>query len=178
MAERERLENIDWRGWRWEVFKFDLFTNPSQLFYTPNGGLYPEYHRYARFERYWKFLESVYMAKKPQKRFTEIEFVNYRLEGKEKAAFKVWYQKNSEQLVTLIINTIASGYKNSCSFSRETETWTSALTCQEEGNPNHNQCLTSRAGDYWEAQALNIYKHLELSEGGIWAFEKSDMNWG
>lgn len=110
--------------------------------------------------------------------FRDIEFINYKLSTEEKKAFRLWYKNEPEKIFDMVINTIASGYKSSCSWQSDSECFVHALTCQEENNPNYGKCLTSRSSDYWEAQALTMYKHLELSEGGIWVFEDARDNWG
>lgn len=115
---------------------------------------------------------------KSKKFVSDIEFVNYKMDAAEKKAFKVWYVNSPEKYFTDLINLIATGYKSSVSYSDDLECFTHALTCQDETSPNYNKCLTSRSDDYWEAMAISMFKHLELSEGGIWVFESAKNNWG
>jgi hypothetical protein len=112
-------------------------------------------------------------------RFTSnIEFVNYKMDAAEKKAFKSWYKNEPSIYHTELINLVAAGYKSSVSYSDELECFTHSLTCQDETSPNYNKCLTSRSDDYWEAMAISMFKHLQLSEGGIWVFESAKNNWG
>lgn len=116
--------------------------------------------------------------KKSAQSWGNMEFINYRLNAEEKKAFKIWYGNNTEMVFTHVVNTVASGYKLSMSPQDDGATFIAALTCVEEGNPNYQKCITSRSNDFWEAQALTIYKHLELSNAGIWDFDTPSNDWG
>lgn len=162
----------------WDWYILWQSANPRCLWSGANRNVQPEDVPYRHLETFLRDLENQMSKKRRQTSIGQVEFINYRLTTAEKADFKKWFSSNQETLFDVVIKTIVSGYKISTSFSTEMDCFVSSITCQDESSPNYNRCMTSRSNDYWEAQALTIYKHLVLSDNGVWEFDTEQQNWG
>jgi hypothetical protein len=107
-----------------------------------------------------------------------VEFVNIRLNNKQKETFKSWFADNERELPNLLAVFLAAGYKMSLKYDADHECYIASATCFDDSMENHNKCLTSRSQDWLEAMALNLYKTDVLSEDGIWESSSTGSDWG
>jgi hypothetical protein len=110
----------------------------------------------------------------------KFDFVEIRLTEEDKADFKAKYQKDAQIFFSETDTLLKSGYKFSVSYDTGNNAVIASLTCKEALDPNFNYVMTARAGEYWEALALVMYKHMFMCDDGDWAAETraNDSQWG
>jgi len=96
------------------------------------------------------------------------ELVQNKLTPEELTDFGVWVDKNAKKIETLIPETILEGYKLGVSWDAYNNCWIATLTGKGDKCINDYRVLTARADDYYEVQAMLIYKHIEVYHRGKW----------
>jgi len=117
---------------------------------------------------------------KNQQDWQKFDFVEIRLDEKEKAAFKKMYADKAQELLGVVPELLSSGYKLSLTWDENNKTYIASITCKAPLDPNFNYIMTSRAGDPWEAVALGIYKHQFMCDDGDWGGDtkQNSQTWG
>lgn len=127
--------------------------------------------------------ETIIMARSPSKaknnrNFTEIQFINYKLNKQEKARFETWAHKVGNTIFDRIDPLLESGHKVTFSSTPGEGVVRCSVTCTDEASANKDMCLTSRAKNWAEALAVTVFKIEELSNDGVWADLGEDEDWG
>lgn len=112
--------------------------------------------------------------------WNKFDFVEIRLDDKQKAEFKSKYSKDGQSLLALLDETVKNGYKLSIGYDTNNNCVIASLTCREPNDTNFNYVMTSRAADCWEATALAMYKHHFVVDDNDWGGDtrESRDTWG
>ncbi len=110
----------------------------------------------------------------------KFDFVEIRLDDKEKADFKKRYAADGQAILAPLDGLLHEGYKLSISYDDNNKCLIASLTCKYSLSPNFNYVMTSRASDMWEAMALAAYKHFSCCDNGDWGAETriNSNTWG
>ena len=105
-------------------------------------------------------------------------FVNYVLTEDDKAGYNAW-GLDDHDLWLLLTADIQAGYKFSCSYNKQNDTFSATYMCNDALSPNAGYCLSAFAPDWYNAVKSLIYKHNEVL-GGLWNLEKAkeQARWG
>lgn len=107
-------------------------------------------------------------------------FINISLTDVEKDEFDLWYEENAKEVNTHLDDIIGEGMKYGCAYDRENECYIVTFTgCLMLGG-NMRACVTSRAGNWAEANALSVWKHLIHAGGdyGDYLTTGKKRSWG
>lgn len=104
----------------------------------------------------------------------EYSFVRCELQAEDKKAAKVWMQENATEFGALLHDVMASGYKFSCSFSKDYDTFTASLTGKADESVNEYKTLTARHKDWVDAAMTVLYKHCVMFRSGVWEADDDD----
>lgn len=110
--------------------------------------------------------------------WSNIEFVNITLLVDERKAFDDWLVANDKRISAIIGDIMADDYRLSCSWDGSNECFIATLTGKKDQKYNANRSLSSRSDNWWEAIALTVYKHVELSHERKWSGASGKNNWG
>ena len=151
--------------------------------YEQRGKLYYDYPTMAAIERWIANAEGwLLMAGKAQKRnttnFAQTTFVQFKLSKEQKAEFQAWFEDKKRDISSEVARFMSEGNKTSLTWDAENGCWIVSSTCKDEGSPNLNHCLTSRAAEWYEGLAMNAFKALVLLEGTTWSDYANDDNLG
>jgi len=108
-------------------------------------------------------------------------FVNIKLSELQKTEFKLWYQENPGEAVSILRDFLNEGGKLSVTFDREHDSFVVTYTGALMGNSGDRFAASSRAGVLDEALAIMAWKHGHLAEGdyGNWRpFGNTMERWG
>lgn len=124
-------------------------------------------------------LEQINMARTKSKKnaqnfSSEYSFVRCELRAEDKKSAKIWIEENTADFGSLLHDAVASGYKFSCSFSSEHDTFTACLTGKPEDSINPYKTLTARHKDWLVAALTLLYKANVMFRGGVWEAEDGD----
>lgn len=98
----------------------------------------------------------------------EYSFVRCELRSEDKKSAKIWIEENTSDMGALAHDIIASGYKLSCSFSSEYDTFTASLTGKAEESVNEFKTLTARHKEWIVAVMTVFYKHSVMFKSQVW----------
>lgn len=110
--------------------------------------------------------------------FSKIEFINRNLKEEEAKAFETWAKSENERLPDILGQIMVDDYKVSCNWDDRNQCYIATFTGKDTQRINDNKALSSRSDDWFEALAMNAYKHLVLFKGGKWEGETTKNNWG
>lgn len=96
------------------------------------------------------------------------ELVQNKLTPEELDQFSVWVEKNSKKLDTILPEVCLEGYKLGISWDAYNNCWIATFTGKGEKCVNDYRVLTARSDDYYEVQAMLIFKHIEVYHRGRW----------
>lgn len=91
-------------------------------------------------------------------------FAEVRLTLEQDADFETW-DLTFDDVLTLIGDNVASGYKLSTAWNEQNETFIASLTGGKNSGGNNGYTLSSFASTWSEAIALLAYKHNVVTEG-------------
>lgn len=114
----------------------------------------------------------------PNRGWPETQFVTIRLNGKHKDGFREWMQRNSEEVALDVASFMSDGHKSSITWDDTNACWIASSTCKDEASKNYNHCLSSRSSEWYEALAMNVYKHNIMCNKGAWVDQQEDNDWG
>lgn len=104
-------------------------------------------------------------------------FANYRLSGSEKEAFTSWYAKSQDVIMDFLEEIVEGGYAVKISYSPDSDTYLTSLSCYNDVSPNFKYTMTSRHKTPLKSLGVAIYKHRILD--GEWPVEGSESaTWG
>lgn len=137
----------------------------------------------ADINRKLDILGSITMARKTQSarntlNHDPIQFINYRLNKGEQAAFSQWLIEAEANLDMELVQFISEGYKLSLSYDKDDDLYIAAATCKDSGNVNYGLCMTSRHKNWYHALLLGVFKTRELCEDGVWQRDNEGADWG
>lgn len=134
------------------------------------------------FSKYSKRMESIYMSRKANRKqsnnFSDYWFVPCRLGGQEKKDFDTWSKKHGNDFEVLWATIMQQGFKQSCSYDNNNGCFIASATLNDDTHPDYGAVITSRAGNPFEAVALNIYKILVVLADAPLPREAVGDNWG
>lgn len=105
-------------------------------------------------------------------------FVNYKLAGDEKEAFRDYMEKGVEQHSKDIVRLMGAGMKFSFSENRDNGSYIASATMREEANINYDRCMTSRSNDWYECLIMCVYKCDTLGLDEDWVDQAGSDDWG
>jgi len=117
------------------------------------------------------------MAKKKFTGFTT-KFAAIRLDAADKKAFTKWRDENAADGDVYYTELIRAGWKGTTRYDDENDCFVWSLTQQNERDPNHDVCVTSRSDNMYEAMMLGIYKITVMYDGKKLPTEVERDNWG
>lgn len=151
-----------------------LFNPPRQI-----NGVFPNALIHGSL---WRIEQAAYtMAEKTNKKysgFNQTEFVNRNLLAHEAEEFGVWAKKETERIPDLIGQIMVEDYKISCTWNDTNQCYIATFTGKEDCKFNPYKALSSRSDDWFEALAMNAYKHLVIFNGKKWDGDTIKNNWG
>lgn len=109
---------------------------------------------------------------------SEITFVDIRLESVHREQFSEFVKAHSKTWADELAEMCADGYKFSMVWDDYNVCFIVSATGREEGSPNYNKCMSARSVDFWEAQQLLLFKHLELAPNQVWPDKTKSNDWG
>lgn len=129
-------------------------------------------------------LECIVMAngKGKSRKSTQLpqySFVRCELNSDDKKSAKIWIDENRSQLPEMLHDVMASGYKFSCTYSDEHDTFTATFSGKPEEALNELKTLTARHKDWVVATLTLLYKHQVIFKSGIWEtdIDDDDASW-
>lgn len=132
----------------------------------------------------FKSIEDITMATKRGKSRVQntqetYAFVKCELNSEDKKSAKVWIEENTTELGAMLHDAMANGYKFTCSFSSEHDTFTACLVGKPEEAVNAYKTLTARHKDWTMACLTVLYKHLVIFRGEVWEtdVDTADDGW-
>jgi len=107
-------------------------------------------------------------------------FINVSITDAEKEEFHVWYDENAQHINGFLDDLINEGMKYGAAYDRENECVIITLTGGLVEKANLRCCVTSRAGNWADANALAVWKHFILCAGnyGDLLATGRKRNWG
>ena len=121
------------------------------------------------------------MAKKSssnQSNWNKIEFVNVTLTEPQKKEFKVWAKEHSNEVADDLGQLMVDEYRVSIVWDDNNQCFIATFTGKVDQSTNADKALSSRSDDWYEAIALNLYKHKVIFGGKQWNGETTKNNWG
>jgi len=131
---------------------------------------------------FYREMEYITMAGKQRKApgrksLDQYSFVRCELNAEDKKSAKMWIDKNLKDLPAIMHDVLADGYKLSCSFSSDHDTFTASLT-GKDGALNEYKTLTARHKDWVQATMTVLYKNAVMFKSGVWETdEMEDDGW-
>lgn len=125
--------------------------------------------------------EAHVMAGKPPKKYQNAfntEFVNVQLSEGQKKDFLKWKTEQAERIADLIGQIAVDDYKITCSWDARNQCYIASFTGKEDQRHNEHRSMSSRSDDWYEAIALNVYKHVVVFHEGTWEGDNTKNNWG
>lgn len=129
-------------------------------------------------------IEEIAMAtrgkgKNASKKTQDYQFVRCELRAEDKKACKVWIDENAADFGAMLHDVVASGYKFSCSFSADFDTFTASLTGKPDESVNEFKTLTARHKDWQIAAMTLLYKNAVMFRSGVWETDQDteDDGW-
>lgn len=161
--------------------------NPRRFFavFTYEGRRGSYFHKVTFAEYFNHFtdrMERIYMPRKVGKtresKFSDFYFIDCRLDSRDKDKFNAWYKTATEDFSTYWGTVLQGGYKQSCTWDNQNDTFTASITCVDDEHPNYGAVLTSRADNPVEALALTLYKYIVVFDGGQFPTATVKSTWG
>lgn len=112
----------------------------------------------------WKYQELTNVAKTEYNNTDFKGFINVTLTSAEKELFAAW-EVHDNDLFELVASRIQSGYKLSCGYNAQNDTFTASLTCARDKDPNKGYILPAFAKDWYHAVRVMAFKDLVLLDG-------------
>lgn len=169
-------------------FMFDVTNQPPRKFFREfcyEGRRGSKYHKgtYAYyFTHYSQRMERIYMPRKAQgsrsAQFSDYYFIECRLDVRDKDKFAAWYKAANEDFSMYWATVLQGGYKQSCTWDMQNDTFIASITCTDQEHPNFGAVLTSRADNPVEALALTLYKYIVIFDGGQFPRDRVKSSWG
>ena len=123
--------------------------------------------------------EHYVMAKQShESTFGDFRFCSVVLTAEDKIDYEVWAEKHGKDLLSVLAQCVAEGWKTSITWDNDNECFIGSLTCRAEGHKNENVVVSSRSDDMLEAIAISLYKITALYVGKKLPTEKLKNNWG
>lgn len=106
--------------------------------------------------------------KRKPARNQEFTFIRYTLNAAQKKEAKAYMEKSSDELDALVTDVLKTGHKISFSYNETNDQITCTFTGKKDESLNEFRMLTSHASSWWQALAVNLYKHHEIFSAEIW----------
>lgn len=94
-------------------------------------------------------------------------FVNIRLSDEEKEVAQAWIRESEREAVQLLTDDLADGYKFSLSYDGDNQSFIATYTGAGWDGCNVRCAMSARAGTWFEALALLVWKH-HIHAGRDW----------
>ena len=117
-------------------------------------------------------------SRKNDARWGNTEFVNVTLTEPQRKEFKTWLTEKSETMPDEIGQLMVDDYKVSCNWDDNNQCFIATFTGKEDQSVNSAKALSSRSDDWYEALAINLFKHEVIFKRGKWSGETTRNNWG
>lgn len=118
------------------------------------------------------------MPKPNNQRFSDIEFVNYKLTNDDRTSFLAWQEKNLPHIVRLTTDLLEAGYKLSVSPDMDNGCYIVTVTSTKHSAYNKSRAMTSKSDDWQEAIMLSLFKVFVIFDGKDWEYDAELQNWG
>lgn len=107
-------------------------------------------------------------------------FINVAVNDAEKDQFQGWLIEHASEVTSMLDDLLAEGMKYSVAYDRENECYIVSFTGALVVGSNLRCSVTSRAGNWREADALAVWKHYILVGGdyGDLLTTGRKRNWG
>jgi len=115
--------------------------------------------------------------RKPQKK-GEYTFVRITLASADKEAAKLYSEKSAKDVDAQITDVLQSGHKISFSYNETNDSVTCTFTGKPEESVNEYRMLTSFGSSWWVALCVNLYKHNDFFNDGVWEDMENDDDFG
>lgn len=92
-------------------------------------------------------------------------FINLRVEPDERADFDGWRVEEAKEMAAMLDRQLVAGLKYSLSYDAENSAYIATFTGAGALGSGDRCSLSARAGDWWEATELLLYKHLVILDG-------------
>lgn len=106
------------------------------------------------------------------------KFAPVRLQAEDKKSFEAWLSANEKDFDTFFTNTVVDGWKTSFTWDSENDCFIASCTMRDEDDKNYDVCVTSRAGNAFQAFMMTYYKIYEMFAEKKIPTEKVENNWG
>lgn len=108
----------------------------------------------------------------------QITFLDFQMDRADEKPYASWLKQNEGKIPDHMDDILADGYKVSISPDFTNACTIVTLTCRAPGNPNEDTAFSTRAELWYDALCMALFKHLVLSDDGVWPTDKSSRNWG
>lgn len=108
----------------------------------------------------------------------QTEFITIKIQGEHKNGFSEWMGRKDTETALDVASFMSEGHKTSITWDDKNACWIVASTCKIEASPNHNCCISSRSGEWYEALCMNVYKSNVMCHGGSWQEAQESSDWG
>lgn len=122
----------------------------------------------------WRFKEITGMAKTEYNNADFKGFINISLTSDEKELFSQW-DLHDMDLLEVVASRIQGGYKLSCGYNHQNDTFTASWTCAKEKDPNKGYILPAFAKTWYHAVRVLVFKDAMLL-GGDWQNAKDRVS--
>lgn len=118
--------------------------------------------------RTWDAIRETNGMPRKKQQMTEWRgFVDFRLEGEDKAAYLEWLVSEDE-LYERLVYAIEGGHKFTVAYNPQTDTFSASFTGSAAAGPNVGLTLSAFGPDWITATRVLVYKHTECA-GGDWS---------
>lgn len=100
-------------------------------------------------------------------------FINIRLTDDEKAAAQQWIRESEREAMSLFDDNLGEGFKFSLSYDAENQSYVATYTGAGWEGSSLRCSMSARAGTWFEALALLVWKH-NIHAGGNWGQYRTD----
>lgn len=114
---------------------------------------------------------------KTKPKFEDFKFVSIKVYQADKDRFEQWRKEEGEDTDILLSRMAVDGYKMSVSWDDGNSSFICSHTCLNPRDENYCLVLTSRSDDFFEAIALNVFKHFVLCVDCLWHMS-DNLAWG
>lgn len=92
-------------------------------------------------------------------------FVNIRLNDDELDEAKLWIREHETEIVSRLTDDLAEGFKFSLSYDHDNQSFIATYTGRGWMRSNERCAMSARAGTWFEAIGLLVWKHHEHAQG-------------
>lgn len=115
---------------------------------------------------------------KTSRNFGDWQFVNINLSVQDQKSFGEWFADHETEILPMLSEVNADGYKFSISYDFDNECFIAALSGTKNTTENGGCTITARSSEWIESIGLVLFKHVVMCHTGSWQDYAKPANWG